>query len=202
MNSSSFDPSRTHASLLIRLKDSADQQAWGEFHERYAPMIRGWCRHWFPHEVDDMVQEVFSRLMNCMKAFEYKPGRGRFRGYLKTVTHRLMADLKERPGLALVLDNEEMPIEIEASQDLWDRLASEYDLELLEKAKEIVRGRVEPRTWSAYLRTAEEWRKPADVARELGMRVGAVFQAKCSVIKQLRAEIQKLQGHPSDEVSS
>jgi RNA polymerase sigma-70 factor, ECF subfamily len=97
MNSSSFDPSRTHASLLIRLKDSADQQAWGEFHERYAPMIRGWCRHWFPRELDDMVQEVLIRLVSSLKNFEYEPGRGRFRGYLKTVTHRLMADLKKRP---------------------------------------------------------------------------------------------------------
>jgi RNA polymerase sigma factor (sigma-70 family) len=202
MDSQTFDTSRTHASLLIRVRDIADQKAWEEFHERYSPMIRGWCRHWFPHEVDDMVQEVFSRLMNSMRAFEYKPGRGRFRGYLKTVTHRLMADLKARPALALVLDNGEMPIEIEASQDLWDRLAAEYDLELLEKAKETVRGRVEPRTWSAYLRTAEEWRKPADVARELGMKVGAVFQAKHSVITLLRREIQIFQGPPSDEVSS
>jgi RNA polymerase sigma factor (sigma-70 family) len=199
MDSHTFDTSR---SLLFRIRDIADQEAWTEFHERYAPMIRGWCRHWFPHEVDDMVQEVFKRLMSCMKAFEYEPGKGRFRGYLKTVTNRIMADLKERPALALVLDNDEMPIEIEARQDLVDRMAAMFDLELLEKAKETVRARVEPSTWLAYLRTAEEWRKPADVARELGMRVGAVFQAKCSVIKQLRREVQILQGPPSDEVSS
>ena len=36
MNSSRFDPSQTHASLLIRLRDNTDQQAWEEFHERYA----------------------------------------------------------------------------------------------------------------------------------------------------------------------
>ena len=44
--------------------------------------------------------------------------------------------------------------------------------------------------------TAEEWRKPAEVARELGMKVGAVFQAKHSVITQLRREIEILQGPP------
>ena len=42
----------------------------------------------------------------------------------------------------------------------------------------------------------------AEVARELGMKVGAVFQAKHRVIAQLRREIQILQGSPSDEVSS
>ena len=148
-----------------------------------------------------MAHEVFIRLMSCMKAFEYKPEEGRFRGYLKTMTHRLMAELKGRVARVSLINNEEMPIEIEAGADLVDRLAAMFDLELLDQAKEQVRNRVEERTWLAYLRTAEEWRKPADVARELGMKVGAVFQAKHSVIKQLRAEIQILQGPPSDEVS-
>jgi RNA polymerase sigma-70 factor, ECF subfamily len=194
MNSSRLDPSRTRPSLLIRLQDSADQQAWYEFHERYAPMIRGWCRHWFPRELDDVVNEVFIRLLNCLKNFKYEPGRGRFRAYLKTVTHRLMADLKERPAPTPVFDDEARLIEIEAGQDLRDRLAAMFDLELLDQAKERVRSRVEPRTWSAYVGTAEEWRKPAEVARELGMKVGAVFQAKHSVIAQLRREIEILQG--------
>jgi RNA polymerase sigma-70 factor (ECF subfamily) len=196
MNSSSIDPSRTHASLLIRLKDSADQQAWKEFHERYAPMIRGWCRHWFPRELDDMVQEVLTRLVSSLKNFEYEPGKGRFRGYLKTVTHRLMADLKARPARTPVFGDEELLNEIEAGGDLEERLAAMFDLELLDQAKERVRGRVEERTWSAYVETAERWRKPAEVARELGMKVGAVFQAKYSVITQLRREIQILEGPP------
>ncbi len=89
-----------------------------------------------------------------------------------------------------MIDDEEILIEVEARQDLQDRLAAMFDLELLEQAKERVRNRVEVRTWSAYVRTAEQGRKPAEVAGELGMRVGAVFQAKHSVITQLRQEIQ------------
>ena len=193
MDSETFDTSRTHASLLIRVRDIADQKAWEEFHERYAPMIRGWCRHWFPHEVDDMVQEVFTRLMSCLKSFEYKPGKGRFRGYLKTMTRRLMADLKDRVARIPVVNNEESLIESEVRQDLWDRLAAEYDLEALELARERVRGRVEARTWSAHVETAEQGRKPAEVARELGMNVGAVYQARYSVLTELRREIAILE---------
>jgi RNA polymerase sigma factor (sigma-70 family) len=196
MDLSSLDRSRTHASLLIRLRDNADQQAWEEFHDRYAPMIRGWCRQWFPRELDDMVQEVLTRLVSSLKNFEYEPGRGRFRGYLKTVTHRLMAELKEKLARTPVLGDEEPLLEIEARQDLLQRLAAMFDLELLDQAKARVRGRVEARTWSAYVATAEQWRKPAEVARELGMKVGTVFQAKHSVITQLRREIEILQGRP------
>jgi RNA polymerase sigma factor (sigma-70 family) len=194
MSTGNFDPAWTRQSLLIRIRDLGDQPAWEEFHARYATMIRGWCCQWFPRESDDMVQEVLLLLAKSLREFEYDPRKGRFRGYLKTVTHRLMADLKKSPATNPAFDDEEMLIEIEASQDLQDRLAAIFDFELLDLVKEQVRSRVEERTWLAYVGTAEEWRKPAEVARELGMKVGAVFQAKHSVITQLRREIEILQG--------
>jgi RNA polymerase sigma-70 factor (ECF subfamily) len=184
----------TSPTLIGRVRDPADGQAWGEFHDRYAPMIRGWCRRWFPREADDMAQEVLFRLVNCLKAFEYQPEKGRFRGYLKTVTHRLMADLKERASEPPVIGGDALFDQVEAPQDLLERLAAEYDLELLDEAKERVRRRVEGRTWSAYVETAERGRRPAKVARELGMSVGAVYQARYSVITELGRQIQELQG--------
>jgi hypothetical protein len=57
-----------------------------------------------------------------------------------------------------------------------------------------VRGRVEERTWSAYVETAERWRSPEEVANELGMKVGAVYQAKHSVQEGLKKEIAILEG--------
>ena len=193
MGTSRFDTPLTSQSLLLELQDPGNAQAWEEFHQRYAPMIRGWCRQWFPREADDMVQEVFVRLTTCLRTFEYQPGKGRFRGYLKTITHNLMAKLNRDFFARLDADQNEIEC-AEASADLAARLAAEFDLELLEIAKDRVRGRVQPQTWAAYLATAEEQQKPADVARQLGMRVGTVFQAKHCVIAQLRREIENLQG--------
>jgi RNA polymerase sigma-70 factor (ECF subfamily) len=160
---------------------------------RYGPLIRGWCRHWFPRSADDKVYEVFSELVFRMIKFEYDPGKGRFRGWLKTVTHNLMAKLKREAFPQA--DSDDEPFDsLEAREDLAARLAAEFDHEAFELAKDVVRPRVEPHTWAAYLATAEEHRKAADVARELGMKVGAVFQAKHSVITQLRREIARSQG--------
>jgi len=63
-------------------------------------------------------------------------------------------------------------------------------------AKERVRARVEPQTWSAYVETAEKGRKPADVARQLHLAVGSVYQARYSVIQQLKREIEIHEGPP------
>jgi RNA polymerase sigma-70 factor (ECF subfamily) len=192
MSRETHNASWTRGSLLIRVRDPEDRGAWVEFEARYGPMIRGWCRRWFPREADDMAQEVFMRLVRRLKDFDYQPGVGRFRGYLKTVTHRLMAELKEKAGP--VLGGDALLEREEARRDLWERLASEFDLERLEQARGRVRGRVEGRTWSAYVETAERGRRPAEVARELGMRVGTVYQARYSVLTELRREIAILDG--------
>jgi RNA polymerase sigma factor (sigma-70 family) len=202
MSTSSFDPARTSGTLLRRLRNPEDQQAWVEFDARYAPMIGGWCHRWFPRETEGMVQEVMLLLVKRLRTFEYEPGKGRFRGYLKTVTQNLMADLKEKEQVRWALDGDGLVEEVEASQDLWERLAAEYDLELLAKAKDNVRGRVEPRTWRAYIETAEQLRKGAEVARELGMKLGAVHQAKYHVLTLLQQEVQFLEHASAREVLS
>jgi RNA polymerase sigma-70 factor (ECF subfamily) len=188
------DSLRTEASLLLRIRDPQDKGAWEEFVARYGPMIRAWCHQRFPRETDDMVQEVFTRLIPCLMSVEYDPRKGCFRVFLKTFTHRVMAELK-RDRWPQAHDDGEDPLDfLEAREDLAARLAAEFDLELLEQAKDRVRGRVHPDTWAAYLATDEEGQKPAEVARNLGMKVGAVFQAKHSVIAMLRQEIENLQG--------
>ena len=191
MGEPSSDSIRTDSGLLNGVKDPANHEAWEKFIARYGPMIQGWCRHWFSQEADDKAHEVLAVLLFRMITFEYDRSKGRFRGWLKTVTQNLMASLK-REQWPQVDDGEESPLDLlEAGEDLAARLAAEFDLELLEQAKDRVRERVHPRTWAAYLATAEEWQKPAEVARQLGMKVGAVFQAKHSVIAMLRQEIEK-----------
>jgi RNA polymerase sigma factor (sigma-70 family) len=192
MTTGSFDPARTSGTLLGRLHDPADQKAWEEFYARYSPMISGWCHRWFPRDAEDMVNEVMLLLVRRLREFVYDPAKT-FRGYLKTVTHRLMADLKEKERARSEVDGDGLVEEVEAGEDLLARLAREFDLELLQKAKDNVRARVEPRTWSAYVETAEQGRKGADVARDLGMKVGAVFQAKHHVLTLLQREVEFLE---------
>jgi RNA polymerase sigma-70 factor (ECF subfamily) len=160
-------------------------------------MIRQWCRTWFPREADDMVQEVLAKLVGTMASFKYRAKPGRFRGWLKTVTKNLMAELKRsHPSLTFASDSvlKNVAAQEEACNDLERRLAAEHDLQLLELARERVRPRVDPQTWAAYLETAEGETKPAAVARKLGRRVGTVYQAKFNVIKLLKREIALLEG--------
>jgi RNA polymerase sigma-70 factor (ECF subfamily) len=181
--------SRTDPSLLRAVRDPWDHQAWAEFERRYGPMIEGWCRRWFPRETEDRVQDVYFKLVARLKTFEYDPARGRFRGWLKTLTNRLMRDLKRSARVDHFVDDSFLE-QAEAGQDLYERLAAKYDLELLEMAKEDVRHRVAKRTWLIYVEMAERGREAGDIARELGMAIGAVYVAKYRVQTALREYIQ------------
>jgi RNA polymerase sigma factor (sigma-70 family) len=195
MNNRSSDSTRTDSALLEEVRDPRNHAAWEKFIARYGPVIRGWCRHWFPREANDKADEVLSELIFKMIKFEYDRSKGKFRGWLKTVTHNLMAKLKSDQWPQRNDDDDHDPLEsLEAREDLDARLAAEFDLELLEIAKEQVRGRVQPHTWTAYVETAEERREPAEVACALGMKVGTVFQAKYFVKEMLRQEIESLEG--------
>ena len=70
MDDPSTDSMRTYPSLLEEVRDPRNHEAWGRFIARYGPMIRGWCRQWFPREADDRAYDVFSELVFRMVTFE------------------------------------------------------------------------------------------------------------------------------------
>jgi len=54
------DPPTTHPSLLLRLRDARDDQAWSQFVDIYAPLVYGYARKHGLQDADaaDVTQEV------------------------------------------------------------------------------------------------------------------------------------------------
>lgn len=197
------DPWKTSSALLLRLRDRDDQEAWAEFVARYTPMIRRWCRRWFARESDDLVQEILTKLVRSMGSFTYqsKPGRHgpmrrHFRSWLKTVARNVVAELRRRrrDHRWVDLPDSDLAAIAAAQTDLAERLIAEHERELLELAGERVCHRVRPATWAAFVETARNGRRAAEVARELGMPVGSVYQATYSVTRLLQREVEALEG--------
>ncbi len=195
--------SATRVSLLVRLQGEGDEQAWGEFVQRYGPRIFQWCRRWGLQTADaeDVTQAVLLRVARRMRTFTYDPGRS-FRAWLKKVAHDAWVDLlqeQDRPGRRGSGDSGELDAlrSVAARDDLIQRLDELYDLELLEMAMERVRQRVEPHTWEAFRLLGLEGLPGEEVARRLGMKVGMVFVARSRVQKMIREEARALE--PAEE---
>jgi DNA-directed RNA polymerase specialized sigma24 family protein len=197
---------RTPASMFSRLRhlpqNEADrcefERTWCDFVATYGPMIYSWCCHWgLQDAANDVTQDVLTRFINALPDFKYDPSKGKFRGWLKTVTVHVLDDLRdERRKSIAVSQNDSLLLALEgleAREDLADRLAKQYDLELLEEAKSCVRNQVESRTWDIYFRTVECDEAAPAVAAALGMRIANVYKAKSNVTKKIRETYQHLE---------
>src|SRR5262245_51653629 len=84
----------TRASLLLRLRDPGDAEAWREFVELYTPLVYGYARKQGLQEADasDLCQDVLGAVVGAVGRLEYDPARGAFRNWLFTVVRRKLTD--------------------------------------------------------------------------------------------------------------
>src|SRR5580700_4699869 len=97
----------TRASLLLRLRDSQDHEAWVEFVSLYEPVAYRLLRRHGLQDADarDLTQELFMAVGRSIARWDPAKDRGSFRGWLRRVARNLVINwLKksERRVLATV----------------------------------------------------------------------------------------------------
>jgi RNA polymerase sigma-70 factor (ECF subfamily) len=95
-----MDWQSTSSTLLQRLRDTTDAEAWREFDRRYGELIVRYCRARGLQQADaeDIRQLVLLSLSKGLPGFEYSPGRGRFRAYLATCIRNTIFRWSKRPN--------------------------------------------------------------------------------------------------------
>ncbi len=186
----------TRASLLIRLRDPADREAWRLFVETYTPMIYGYCRRrgLQASDVADVTQDVMTEVMRSIREFSYQPERGRFRDWLGMIARRKLIRFFDREGRAGKGDGDaadELIRQVAApeSDTMWTEA---FQARILEVALGHTRPCFEDATWRAFERTWLDGREPAEVARELGVPVDSIYVSRSRVLKRLREEVMVL----------
>jgi RNA polymerase sigma factor (sigma-70 family) len=189
----------TRPSLLARIKDTGDRQAWAEFVDIYAPLIYGFALKQGLQDADaaDLTQEVLGAVARSAARLDYDPARGTFRGWLFRVVRNELADFgaarrRHRPGsgdTAVKRRLEEEPAPSEDEVAAWER---EYERQLFALACEQVRRDFQESTWQAFWLTAIQGKSGKDVAGLLGMTTAAVYLAKRRVTERLREQIEYL----------
>jgi RNA polymerase sigma-70 factor (ECF subfamily) len=189
----------TRLSLLERVRDTGNTQAWEEFVDLYAPLVYRLARRYGLQDADaaDLTQEALGVAARALPTFVYDAERGTFRGWLLAVARNLLGRFcrqrqKQPPGggdsaVQALLQQQPAPDESER----WER---EYRQRLFECAAERVRRHLRPTTWDAFWRTAVVGEDVATVAESLDLSLGAVYIARTRVLARVRAEVQRLEG--------
>jgi RNA polymerase sigma factor (sigma-70 family) len=187
----------TRPSLLIRVRDPADQAAWHEFVEIYRPVILRFARQKGMQAADaeDVAQVVLAAVAKAIERREHDPQRAKFRTWLQRVANNaiLNALSREKPdrgsgdsAMHAVLDQEESP----GGPDS-DLLRLEYRREVFRWAARQVRQEFRQETWDAFWLTAIEGRTSEAAAKELAKNPGAIYAARSRVMRRIQEKVKE-----------
>jgi RNA polymerase sigma factor (sigma-70 family) len=176
----------TRKSLLARVRDPGDHDAWTKFYDLYAPLLYGFARKQGldPGDAEEVRDQVLEELSRKMPGFCYDRERGRFKSWLYRMTAHRVVDLRRRAragradsdALAELVDPGPTPSEA------WER---NWESEHLRYCVERARFAVSERDWQAFRLLVDDKTVP-EVCSALGMNPNQVYKAKHAVLARVR----------------
>ncbi len=203
-----MEPINTSPTLLQRVKNTDDHDAWHRFYEMYSPLIIGFalqrgCSEAMAH---DVLQETMCRLIRFLPKFQYDRGpedKRRFRSYLFTVVKSRISSVYKSTlkGVPLCENSGSPPIDIPDDGqalpgDAVDELWKKYVMFL---AIERVKERVDESTWASFEMYVLDRKNADDVADTLHISRNLVYQHKNSVTKLLTSEVARIKAEIGEE---
>ncbi len=192
--------------LIARLRDPSDQEAWRLVNKRYSPALLSFARKLGlpPEWAEDACQNTmlaFCEAMRQQKFHRYKNGkRQRLRDYLFGIARNKILDLrKERARAPIqVVDKPgespfvgDLPGENEL-QRIWE---TEWDLAIRAQCLFEARQRFSPTTYTIFSTRVIEEHSSAEVAKLVNKTTNAVDLAVHHVrtfLRQIRPEIEAI----------
>ena len=192
-----FPPTR--ASLLLRLRDPRDGEAWREFVDLYAPLVYGYLRKQGLQDADaaDLCQDVLMAVAGAVGRLEYDPARGAFRNWLFTVVRNRLSDWRAARGGRVQASGDstthQLMEQCPAPGGMEAQWEAEWKARLIAWACEQAHRQVAEATWQAFWRTAVEGQPVKPVAADLGLTVTAVYHARSRVLARLKELVRSAQ---------
>ncbi|MEO1529230.1 MAG: sigma-70 family RNA polymerase sigma factor [Planctomycetota bacterium] len=187
----------TSPSLLIRIRDPDDSDAWRQFLALYTSIVRDYClqRRLQPSDVDDLAQDVMATVANSIRTFEYDPAKGRFRAWLGTVTANKIKSflLKQsrRGGAANPSD-----VFAQGSNATFSDPDSEWVSIFSERIFATACARIRSQTaetaWECFEASWMRKLPAAEVAANLGIPIHQVYVNTSRIMKRLESEVRLL----------
>ena len=194
----------TSKSLLKRIKQG-DEVAWQQLVNLYGPIISFWINdhHLSCEDAQDVCQDVFASVAKNIDRFERREGTGKFRCWLKVITHSKIANHFRRSGadravggttaftrIDEIPDPEVDDNEIEGAPDLTET----ENAAIVQGVIRLIQDEFRESTWQSFWMTAIEDKTTADVADELGITSEAVRKNKSRVLARLREALAEHMG--------
>ncbi|MEM6364042.1 MAG: sigma-70 family RNA polymerase sigma factor [Planctomycetota bacterium] len=189
----------TRASLLMRLRDVDDTDAWSLFVRDYGPMLYRFLRGRGLQDADaaDLVQDVMRAVGSSIARLDYQKHKGGFRAWLFTITRNKLYTFLEKnarteQGGGDTANHERLNRQKDPRDEWTQQWELEHQRQIAMQAMQVIRESAEPKTWAAFERTAINGQSAAEVGRELNMSTGAIYVARSRITSKLRDQVQRI----------
>ena len=187
----------TRPSLLMRIRDPRDRQAWDEFSDLYRPVVCRMARHrgMQPADADDLAQHVLLAISRAIEGFDPDHGPAKFRTWLKTIARRAIINALTRnapdraTGGSDVID---LLNQQPAADEQTHTLMMQYRREIFLVAASQIREEFHRETWQAFWSSVVLGQDVQRVAETLNRSRGSVYTARSRVMKRLKDKVQEL----------
>ena len=185
----------TRVSLIRRLADRNDADAWTFFETHYQQPVYRFARsHGLqPDDAMDVVQEVLIAVHKAAAKWEPSGRIGSFRAWLAESARRVTLQITRQRsrigrgagGSGFANQFGVLASEQSGSED-DDRRWTFYC------AAAMVQKEVTPQHWMAFWKTAVDGKSADEVASELSLKAGTVYSIKCRVLAKIKSAIESM----------
>lgn len=188
---------QTRITLLEKIRNQHDNNAWSEFAQYYRGFIYNIIRRMNigHHDAEEIIQNVLLKSWKKLPEFEYNPDRGRFRGWLCRVTGnevRLFIRKQKHNFNNASLDDENWPAIDSCTEPEIEKIAEEeWRKYLPELAWKNIKGKFEENARKTFLMLKENI-SPQEIARKLNIAESTVYVHKKRIVDKIKIEVNRL----------
>jgi RNA polymerase sigma-70 factor (ECF subfamily) len=190
---SALSMDQTRSTLLSRLRDPSDQDAWRTFDRLYRPLIVGYacCRGLSEADAEDVGQQCAQAVLEQIHRYQHL---GSFKSWLRSIAEHKVIDAFRRRRQEVRAETTMLERRADpepGSEEFWER---QWRGAHLRYCAERARQDVAETTYSAFVAYAIEGLPVAAVAQALGMTPNQVYVAKHRVMERIRMIMTEITG--------
>lgn len=188
---------RTRSTLLMRLKDRTDNDAWDTFASLYRPLIVSYAlsRDLSHSDAEDVAQQCTQAVLEKIDGYQHLSS---FKAWLRAIADHKIIDQYRRSRRQVQGDTAFWNAQEEASGSLGPQASLSWDREWTHAhmlyCAERVRSKVNESTYEAFAALVLRGLEPPVVAAALNLTVNQVYVAKHRVLEHIRTILKELHG--------
>ena len=193
----------TRESLLLRVGDPANAEAWREFAAIYRPAVYRLARRRGLQDADaeDLSQRVLVAISQKIADWRPTSPQGAFRAWVTVIARNLALNALTRTridsakgGTSVIERLARQPAQEGSGGELTAReFNDEYRRALFRRMSDQICGEFQESTWQAFWMTTVEGIPIAEAARQLGKTEGVIYAGRSRVMQRLKQKVREFE---------